>query len=461
MRGQNRRQKQSRNPGQVSRSTPHSRARKLLLKVYRSSSDLDALLVDHFPDVWKQVSSGWMTDEKISLLFRLHPLQGILESVREDAPDEVDLFIGKCSEQDLETLRAVPNPSTESENPPSRRRDIGLLALGALFWEKIRGSLQDVYVGIRLRMTPTSVGILAAVAAFLVAIAGYLTHRPMTPTALIDLGASKDLLTSPTSLSNSPNHSSGGVAAQYQPGAPHLALDSGALLDLRDPELPDLSHGSLRQRSKDEFNTTAKSVQDLAEAREATSPAPTEILPDLATEVPPDLMRTPGVVACPESVTIEVQPGSEMIVDEERGRHSIIAAMIETAKADHIVELRPKCEAQASSASSSPIHFVSKMKINSTVTNNQKMCPPGSSKNCYDLVSRRVNCEFSFAINGFTSGYSCPTGKYFQPVKFEITYHEPSNAQPPWNAARRGDHAIEQCRTLAGAVVQVAICKRR
>jgi hypothetical protein len=51
------------------------------------------------------------------------------------------------------------------------------------------------------------------------------------------------------------------------------------------------------------------------------------------------------------------------------------------------------------------------MKINSTVTNNQKMCPPGSSKNCYDLVSRRVTCEFSFAINGFTSGYSCPASQ--------------------------------------------------
>ena len=459
MRGQTRRKRQSGNPEQVSRSTPHSRARKLLLKVYRSSSELDALLVDHFQDVSQQVSPGWTTDDKISLLFRRHPLQRILASVRDDALDEVDLFIGKCSEQDLETLRAVPNHSTESENPPSRRRDIGFLALGALFWEKVRRFFQEVYVGIRLRLTPTGVGILAAVAAFLVAIAGYLTQRPITPTALNDLGSSQDIGPFPTQGSNSPNSSY--VTAGYRPNSAHIELDAAELIDLGESEWPDMSHGSRRTKPTDAFNPSATSVQDQSVATETTRPPQTETLPDFATEAPSDLLRTPGVVACPELVTIEVQPGSEMIIDEERGRHSIIAAMIETAKSDHIVELRPKCEAQASSASSSPIHFVSKMKINSTVTNNQKMCPPGSSKNCYDLVSRRVTCEFSFAINGFTAGYSCPTGKYFQPVKFEINYHEPSNAQPPWNAARRGDYAIERCRTLAGAVVQVAVCKRR
>ena len=459
MRGQNRRKRQSKNPEQVSRSTPHSRARKLLLKVYRSSSELDALLVDHFPDVSQQVSPGWTTDDKISLLFRRHPLEEVLASVREDAPDEVDLFIGKCSKQDLETLRDVPNPSTESENPPSRRRDIGLLALGALFWEKVRGFFQEVYVGIRLRLTPTGVGILAAVAAFLVALAGYLTQRPMTPTALNDLGSSEDMRPLLTPSSNSPYPSSEFLALLELD--PLLEDSLPAVIDLGAPEWPDMSHGSRRTKPTDAFNPSATSVQDQAEATEPTRPPRTATLPDFATEAPTDLLRTPWVVACPESLTIEVQPGSEMIIDEERGRHSIIAAMIETAKSDHIVELRPKCEAQASSASSSPIHFVSKMKINSTVTNNQKMCPPGSSKNCYDLVSRRVTCEFSFAINGFTSGYSCPTGKYFQPVKFEINYHEPSNAQPPWNAARRGDYAIERCRTLAGAVVQVAVCKRR
>ena len=427
--------------------------------MYRSSSELDALLVDHFPDVSQQVSPGWTTDDKISLLFRRHPLEEVLASVREDAPDEVDLFIGKCSKQDLETLRDVPNPSTESENPPSRRRDIGLLALGALFWEKVRGFFQEVYVGIRLRLTPTGVGILAAVAAFLVALAGYLTQRPMTPTALNDLGSSEDMRPLLTPSSNSPYPSSEFLALLELD--PLLEDSLPAVIDLGAPEWPDMSHGSRRTQPTDAFNPSATSVQDQAEATEPTRPPRTATLPDFATEAPTDLLRTPWVVACPESLTIEVQPGSEMIIDEERGRHSIIAAMIETAKADHIVELRPKCEAQASSASSSPIHFVSKMKINSTVTNNQKMCPPGSSKNCYDLVSRRVTCEFSFAINGFTSGYSCPTGKYFQPVKFEINYHEPSNAQPPWNAARRGDYAIERCRTLAGAVVQVAVCKRR
>lgn len=111
--------------------------------------------------------------------------------------------------------------------------------------------------------------------------------------------------------------------------------------------------------------------------------------------------------------------------------------------------------------STAPIRFVSKLKIQNAVIETKKMCPPGSSRNCYDLTSRRITCEFSFAINGFTAGYSCPIGKYFDPVNFEITYHESSMEQPQWDAARRGDYAIDKCRLLAGSVAQVSVCKRR
>ena len=429
----------------------HARTRELILKIYRTSVDLDRLLTDYFPDVKQQASPGMTTDERISVLFRLRQLGEILNFLRADAPRHAQQILdirNGCTQEELDST--VSTPTVPSADPDQSRRKYGIfIPFIIALWEHVRTPIFTAWQNLRVMFQPWRVGILASIAVALVLLAKYLDPTVINP------------LPAPSIDAAEPERRDAAVANIGTLVSGNLGVGCGGDHPCEDASIPpsDLrDFGKVDPPSKPAEGKT-KDKPSLTGIPDADVPVPVQPS-DLAETHMPDLARGP-ISACPESVTIEVQPGSEMIIDEERGRHSIIAAMIETAKSDHIVELRTKCEAQASSASSSPIHFVSKMKINSTVTNNQKMCPPGSSKNCYDLVSRRVTCEFSFAINGFTSGYSCPTGKYFEPVKFEITYHEPSNAQPPWNAARRGDYAIEKCRTLAGAVVQVAVCKRR
>ena len=119
--------------------------------------------------------------------------------------------------------------------------------------------------------------------------------RPITPTALNDLGSSQDIGPFPTQGSNSPNSSY--VTAGHRPNSAHIELDAAELIDLGESEWPDMSHGSRRTKPTDAFNPSATSVQDQSVATETTRPPTTETLSDFATEAPSDLLRTPGAVS--------------------------------------------------------------------------------------------------------------------------------------------------------------------
>ena len=432
--------------------TVHARTRELILKIYRASIDLDRLLTDYFPEVKQQTSSGMTTDERISLLFRLRKLGEILNVLLADSPRHRPQILeiqNGCTQQILEST--VSTPTVLGPQPVRNRRKYGLLvAFIIALWEQVRSSLLAAWQSLRVMFNPWRIGLMATLAATLVLMAKLIDpsviNQPSAP-----MVESADLKCPDAALADAGSQYSDKVSVGC--GGQHPCEDAS----ISPGALRDMGQEDLRSKPRPEKTEDRPPPVEPTDASASVNAHP----PDLAEFHLPDLARGPAISACPESVTIDVLTGSDTSVNQEQSKRKLIASMIATAKIDQVVEIRPSCDESASSASTAPIRFVSKLKIQNAVIETKKMCPPGSSRNCYDLTSRRITCEFSFAINGFTAGYSCPIGKYFDPVNFEITYHESSLEQPQWDAARRGDYAIDKCRLLAGSVVQVSVCKRR
>ena len=392
------------------------------------------------------------TDERISVLFRLCKLGVILNFLHADAPRHAQQILdirNGCTQEELDST--VSKPTVPSSEPERSQRRYGLLIpfvfpFGIALWEHVRTPLFTAWQNLRVMFQPRRVGLLASIAVALVLLAKYLDPAVtiQLPDAMVDAAESKPM---DAAVANIGTRVSIALGVGYQGD---LSCEDASI-----PPSERRDFGKEDPPSKPPEGTTEDKPSSTGNP-DADVPGPVQPS-DLAETH--DLARGP-ISACPESVTIEVLAGSDTSVNHEQSKRKLIGSMIATAKAEHAVDIRQSCDESASSGSAAPIRFVSKLKIQNAVLETKKMCPPGSNKNCYELTSRRINCEFSFAINGFTAGYSCPMGKYFDPVNFEITYHESSTEQPPWDPARRGEYAIDKCRLLAGSVAQVAVCKR-
>jgi len=390
------------------------------------------------------------TDERISVLFHRRKLGEILKSLRADAPRHAQQILdirNGCTQEELDST--VSTSTVPSAEPDQSRRRYGIfIPFIIALWEHVRTPLFTAWQNLRVIISPRRAGLFATIAVALVLLAQYFDPSVINrlPDPMVDAAEPERR---DAAVANMGTLVSGNLGVGC--GGDHPCEDASIPpSDLRDFEKEDPPSKPPEGKTKDKPSSTGIPDADV----------PVPVQPsDLAETHMTDLARGP-ISACPESVTIEVLAGSDTSVNQEQSKRKLIASMIATAKADHAVDIRQSCGESASSGSTAPIRFVSKLKIQNAVIETKKMCPAGSSKNCYDLTSRRITCEFSFALNGFTAGYSCPMGKYFDPVKFEITYYESSLDQPPWDPARRGESAIDQCSSLAGSVAQVAVCKR-
>jgi hypothetical protein len=423
-----------------------SQVRTLLRQLFPLSDDLDSFLIDHFPEVKAQCFPAMTRDQRVNLLFERHSLEEILDAAAkyDDPKGLVSQVRAKLS---LRDLQAQPSPiPTAGATRPSRshRRDFSVLLLGALVWEKLRSVATSVWNQSFARVNGTWAAIVAGVGAVLIAIGLRLINSGQPPSSPVIPAATPDLSVGPTPVPTPPSVTSVEVPdlATKRPSTDRPDFGTSPKPPIAtSPKLsanPDLSQAS--------------AIHDLS--------VETEAVPDLATVAHPDLRPMP-VLVCPDSLNIQVAPGSDTMIEQDSAKKELLAEMHRAASMDGRVSVRPRCEKAASSGADTPITFTARMDIQNVVTKTQKMCPPGSSRNCYDLVSRTITCEFLFAVNGFTSQYTCPTGKYFRPSRFEVNYHEPSNEREPWTPVRRGKYAIEKCSNLVGSVVQLAVCKRR
>ena len=480
------------------------RTRQLIWKILKTSSELDSFMLDNFPAVWQQFSSGMQQDLRLNLLFERYTVRQIVAKL-EDYDTEKILKQELVEFSDAELDGLLPADASKPEQGAARRssklRDLTMLAFGILLWEKLRSFLSLFASQARSLSKNFKVQVLAGVGLLLVAAGTTIlnSQRP-SPDALNDMQVSDASSRQPgagvrqarqPSISPGINQEARGnmrasdaasPAPETQPksdkaGAPttndlsspriakkeaHPAI---AVMPIAPPKIPTKPSPAVAVLPEHSIhNPDPKLRADAASGAEGMSTpsisnlAHAEPPPDMARgpAAQPKVAREPSLLVCPERIAIQIDPGSDTKLDPRHAAEQLIAEMKSQAASPTKVVALPTCSGARGEMHS--IQIGTTLRIQNKIIESKPQCPIGSKTDCYKSVKREITCRFTFIIIDHPPGYVCGKMKSDPPI-YEYHYYENEIDVPKWSARRRGEVALDNCRHLARVLAKENLCQ--
>lgn len=127
--------------------SPRRRIRNLIRKVLKTNSDIESFVLDNFTNAWQQVSSGMKQDLIINLLFEHYNLRQVLERLEEyDTENLIKKELADLEPAVLDDFVPSGRPAKLKMTLKARAkvRDLIILVLGGMLWEKLRNVLSPI-----------------------------------------------------------------------------------------------------------------------------------------------------------------------------------------------------------------------------------------------------------------------------------------------------------------------------